>query len=283
MKADCHIHILDPARFPYRQDVIYTPAPHETATAEQLIDVFDSHGVTHGLAVTPMGGYQSDNAVTIDALSRYPDRLRGIAVVEADVAEAEIDRLVSCGFVGIRIDLVGRGADYVRTPGARRLLNMMRDRRLVTQIQCELDQLADVGAILTAEAGMLVIDHGGRPDARRGLSQPGFTALLRLSEREAVAVKLSGPFRFSVSGYPYDDAVPFMRTIFESFGASRCVWGSDWPFLRIAPRLDYGPVLRALERWVPDVRAQNQILWDTPAKIFGFAPIAERAVQIETA
>ena len=252
MKADCHVHILDPARFPYRTDTIYSPAPHETAVAEQLIGVFDAHGITHGLVVTPMAGYQSDNAVTLDALSRYPKRLRGIAVVESDVAESEIDRLVRHSILGIRIDLIGRGTDYVRDAGGKRLLNMMRDRRLITHIQCEFDQLADVGAILSAEAGSLVIDHAARPDAGRGLHQPGFKALLKLSERDDVAVKLSGPFRFSRSGYPFADAIPYMRKVYEAFGASRCVWGSDWPFLECRPRIDYGPALTALEQWVPD-------------------------------
>jgi predicted TIM-barrel fold metal-dependent hydrolase len=244
MKVDCHIHILDPDRFPYRKDSIYLPAPHETATVEQLIDVFDAHGITHGLVVTPMAGYQSDNSVTLDALSRYPKRLRGIAVVEADVSEAEIDRLVNHGIVGIRIDLIGRGTDYVRGPERKRLLNMMRDRKLITQIQCEFDQLAEVGDILSTEAGSLVIDH---------------------------AVKLSGPFRFSRAGYPFSDTIPYMRKVFETFGASRCVWGSDWPFLRMSPRIDYGPTLYALESWIPDENARNQILWTTPARIFGFA------------
>lgn len=270
MKADCHFHILDPKRFPYRKDVIYTPAPHETGTREQLIDVFDAHGITHGLVVTPMGGYQSDNAVTLDALSRHADRLRGIAVVEADVAESEIDRIVSYGILGIRIDLIGRGTDYVDKPGGRRLLNIMRDRRLITQIQCEGDQLASAGPILAAEAGSIVIDHGGRPDTGRDFDQLGFKALLRLAEREHVSVKLSGPFRFSRTGYPYADAIPYMRKIFETFGANRCVWGSDWPFLNMSPRVDYGPALAALDHWVPDEKARQKILWDTPARLFGF-------------
>lgn len=270
MKADCHLHILDPDRFPYRKDSIYLPAPHETATVEQLIDVFDAHGITHGLVVTPMAGYQSDNSVTLDALSRYPKRLRGIAVVEADVAETEIDRLVKNGVAGIRIDLIGRGTDYVRGPGGKRLLNMMRDRKLVTQIQCEFDQLAEVGGILSAEAGVLVIDHAGRPDAALGIEQPGFKSLLKLAEREHVAVKLSGPFRFSRAGYPFSDTIPYMRKVVETFGASRCVWGSDWPFLRMSPRIDYGPTLSALESWIPDENSRNQALWTTPARIFGF-------------
>jgi predicted TIM-barrel fold metal-dependent hydrolase len=272
LKADCHVHILDPGRFRYRPDTIYQPAPHETATAEHLIAVFDAHGITHGLVVTPMAGYQSDNAVTLDALSRYPGRLKGIAVVEADVAESEIDQLSSQGIVGIRIDLIGRGTDYVRGAGGRRLLNMMRERSLITQIQCEFDQLAEVGDILSAEAGALLIDHAGRPDPCRDFNQPGFNALLKLAERDGVAVKLSGPFRFSRDGFPFADAARYMVGVYRTFGADRCVWGSDWPFLRTAPRIDYGPAFAALAAWIPDAGARHKILWDTPSRLFGFQP-----------
>jgi len=30
-------------------------------------------------------------------------------------------------------------------------------------------------------------------------------------------------------------------------------------------------VLANLERWIPDERDRRQVLWDTPARLFGFA------------
>jgi len=35
--------------------------------------------------------------------------------------------------------------------------------------------------------------------------------------------------------------------------------------------MDYGPVLVDLERWLADERDRRQVLWETPARLFGFA------------
>jgi len=32
-KIDCHVHVLDPARFPYGQDIAYKPAGQEVGPA----------------------------------------------------------------------------------------------------------------------------------------------------------------------------------------------------------------------------------------------------------
>ena len=52
--------------------------------------------------------------------------------------------------------------------------------------------------------------------------------------------------------------------------SQRCVWGSDWRFLRIPERIDCGPVLGRPARWLPDDRDRRPVLWETPARLFGF-------------
>jgi len=44
-KVDCHIHVLDPARFPYERDTPYRPMGQEQATAEQFFQVLDAYGL----------------------------------------------------------------------------------------------------------------------------------------------------------------------------------------------------------------------------------------------
>jgi predicted TIM-barrel fold metal-dependent hydrolase len=58
----------------------------------------------------------------------------------------------------------------------------------------------------------------------------------------------------------------------KNFTTERCVWGSDWPFLRASSRIDYGPQLGALSRWLPDQHERTRVLWDNPSRIFGFQP-----------
>jgi predicted TIM-barrel fold metal-dependent hydrolase len=61
-------------------------------------------------------------------------------------------------------------------------------------------QVADIPALVRAiePYGLdIVIDHFGRPDARRGLGQPGFAELLTLGGRGKVWVKVSGIYRLA--------------------------------------------------------------------------------------
>lgn len=268
MRVDAHVHLFDPARFPFAADAAYKPPPHELGTVEQFLAVLDARGVSHAVIVNPLAGYGADNRCTLDALARGGGRLKGIALVADDAADAELDRLVAGGMAGIRLDLMGRGAGYLRGAGAR-LIARMRERGLVTQVQCEGDQLAEVGDVLRATTGTVIVDHGGRPVPDRGLDQPGFARLLGLAERENVVVKLSGPFRFAPR-FPYAEADPFMRALVAAFGVARCLWGSDWPFIRMDHRIDYGLALAMLARWVPDEKDRESVLWHTPARVFGF-------------
>ncbi len=118
----------------------------------------------------------------------------------------------------------------------------------------------------------LVIDHCGWPDPSAGLQQPGFGAVCALVERPGTWAKLSGVFRFSQSSWPHEDAAPFARHLLSRFGAERCVWGSDWPFVRVAQRLDYGAVLGLLSHWVPDAEERAAILNDTPRRLLRLQP-----------
>jgi predicted TIM-barrel fold metal-dependent hydrolase len=68
----------------------------------------------------------------------------------------------------------------------------------------------------------------------------------------------------------YRDLDPFAAQLLHVFGSDRCVWGSDWPFLRALARVDYGPQLAALNRWVPEAADRERILWTNPSRIFGF-------------
>jgi len=60
-----------------------------------------------------------------------------------------------------------------------------------------------------------------------------------------------------------------VRALVDAFGPDRCVWGSDWPFLRMPERVDYGPLLTLLAEQVPDADARRRILWDTPVREYG--------------
>lgn len=269
--ADCHLHVLDPVRFPYDPAAPYIPAPHETAPAAALAAVLAAHGVTHALLVGPTSGYGRDNRCLLDALAQGGGRWRGIALAAPEATEAELSALAEAGVVGLRLDLAAHGPGLAEQCRRAGLFERMRARGWVIQVQADAHQIPDALSALRGARLPLVFDHCGRPDPARGTDQPGFTQLLELGREGAAWVKISGAFRWGGGAWPHSAAEPFVAAILDAFTPARCVWGSDWPFLRAGARMDYGPELALLARWVPDAAACRAIQWETPARLFGFA------------
>jgi predicted TIM-barrel fold metal-dependent hydrolase len=268
--VDSHCHVFDIGRFPYSPEATYRPPEHEAGTREQFTAVLDAHRLSHALLVTPTSGYFYDNRCLLAAIQEGGGRFKGIARVRPDSDERALAELQDGGVIGIRFDLVTDGPALLHDPAMPWLLAAVREMDWLVQVQCERDQLHEAASALRAAKVRLVFDHCGRPDATLDVDQPGFRALLGFG-RDGHHVKLSGPFRFHNAFAPGARAEPFVAALIETFTPWRCVWGSDWPFLRLPMRMDYGPVLANLERWLPDERERRQVLWETPAKLFGFA------------
>jgi len=268
--VDSHCHVFDTTLFPYSPEAAYRPPPYEAGTAAQLAALLDAHGLSHALLVNPTSGYGYDNRCMLAAIRASNGRFRGIARVRPGTDERTLAELAAGGIVGLRLDLLTDGVASLRQPGTARLLAQAREIDWLVQVQCERDQLHEGAAILRAARVRIVFDHCGRPDAELGVDQPGFRALLELG-RDGHYVKLSGPFRFFNAFSPRASIEPFLKALIDAFTPQRCVWGSDWPFLRLPTRMDYGPVLANLDRWFPDGRDRQQVLWGTPARLFGFA------------
>jgi predicted TIM-barrel fold metal-dependent hydrolase len=76
----------------------------------------------------------------------------------------------------------------------------------------------------------LVIDHFGRPDARLGADQPGFSELMTLGLGDQLWVKISGIYRLAgTDRQNLEFARAALALLEQSFGRDRLVWGSDWP------------------------------------------------------
>jgi predicted TIM-barrel fold metal-dependent hydrolase len=268
--VDSHCHVFDTTLFPYAADAAYRPPPHEAGTAAQLSAVLDAHDLSHAVLVNPTSGYGYDNRCMLAALRASHGRFRGIARVRPDAEPRTLIELREAGVIGLRLDLVTDGVAVLEHPAMPRLFAQARELRWLVQIQCEGDQLRDARPRLREAGVTLVFDHCGRPDAERGIEQPGFAALLEFG-REGHYVKLSGPFRFINAFSPRADPDAFVGALVKAFTVKRCVWGSDWPFLRLPMRTDYGPVLANLHRWFPDDRDRREVLRETPVRLFGFA------------
>jgi predicted TIM-barrel fold metal-dependent hydrolase len=267
--VDCHVHVFDPARFPYAPDTFYAPAGPEIGTVEQLARTHDVHGVRHALLVGPNSGYGEDNRCLLDALATGGGRFRGVAVVPNDVPRARLEELRAAGVVGVTLNAALLSVPYY--DDAAPLLTALADLDMWADVQVTGDQLPALSPLLANSGVRIVVDHCGRPVPGEGLEAPGFRELLALGRRGRAVIKLSGLVKFSDRPPPHEDTWPFLHALLDAFGPDRCVWGSDWPFLRAPVRIDYGPLLALVGELVPDRQDRRRILWDTPRREFGFA------------
>ncbi|WP_416427268.1 amidohydrolase family protein [Pseudomonas sp. App30] len=267
-KIDCHHHIFDPVQFPYVADTQYRPEGHELGTALQYGAVMQAYNIRHSLIVGPTSGYNTDNRCLLAALAANPGRSKGIAVVPLTIGSDELATLKAQGVVGIAFNVAMLGtAPFLDVDG---LMGRLAELELFAQVQVMDEQLPALMPLLTRNRTPLLIDHSGRPDVTAGLGQPAFQALLSLADKDRTFVKLSGLSKFSRQAYPWADGHPYQLALLEAFGAERCMWGSDWPFLRANERMDIGSLLLLVEQLFPDEKVREQILWSTPKRVFGF-------------
>jgi predicted TIM-barrel fold metal-dependent hydrolase len=268
-KIDCHAHVIDPANFPYGRDVAYKPAGQEIGTTAQFRQVMNCYGVKHALLVQPNSGYEGDNSCLLDAIANGKGRFKGIAIVDLAADIATLKQLKAQGIVGAAINPTFHGNDYYKR--ADGLMKRLADLDMFFDLQVEHDQFLMYAPWIETIPVKVLIDHVGRPTLPQGLNQPAFAAMLRLARTGRVNVKISGYLKFAKMPYPFEDCWPFVRALVDAFTLDRCMWASDWPYLRASERQDYGPLVQLAGELFPNATDRRKLFWDTPNRLFNFA------------
>jgi predicted TIM-barrel fold metal-dependent hydrolase len=195
--------------------------------------------------------------------------MKGVAVVDNGIGLEALAELQAQGIVGVAFNPSFLGVDHYLGAGA--LIGKLRELGLLLLVQVERGQLPVLLPLLAGAGVPILIDHCGRPDVAAGLQQPGFQALLALGRSGKAFVKLSGFAKFSAQPHPHQDVWPYVRALAEAFTPERCLWGSDWPYLRATERIDYGLQLKLMEQLFPDAGERRKLFWDTPRRLLGWS------------
>jgi predicted TIM-barrel fold metal-dependent hydrolase len=274
--CDCHVHVFDPAHYPYVSERAYTPPE---ASVADLRDLQAALRFDRVVIVQP-SVYGTDNSCTLDAIRRLGPRARGVAVIDKSTPAAALDEMAASGVRGVRLNFETAGES---DPSAiKRHLDavgeQLRGRNWHVQFNTNLSVVAALKDHLAALPFPVVLDHFARAKAALGPSQPGFDALLELVKSGRAYVKISAAYRISEKAPDFPDAPPIAQTIVAA-NPDRVVWGSNWPHpgrgrtrMDIAPPYpnDDGLLLNQLPKWVPDAATRRKILVENPARLYGF-------------
>ncbi|CAB3825731.1 amidohydrolase family protein [Achromobacter mucicolens] len=280
--CDCHVHVVaSQADYPMLADRPYTPGP---ASADALRAHLQRLGLAHAVIVQP-SIYGADNRLLVDSLLALDGAARGVAVVDDDVADAELSRLHDAGVRGLRVNLESTGASDAAT--VSRALSAWAGRLAGQgwhlQVYASLDAIAAAAPVLARLPVPVVLDHFAMIPAALPLDDPRVRQVLALAGDGAAYVKLSASYRISANPDDPEAAtrVTALARAFIACNPERALWASDWPHTNREPGKgptevsayrDVPPerLLREIAAWLPDAALRRQVLAANPAALYGF-------------
>lgn len=258
--VDCHHHIFDP-RFPKQGKPM-----RAIGTVDDYTLLKQRLGITRSVVVAP-NSYGADNACLLDALDRFGDDARGVAIVSTDIGIEDMKTLDAR-----RV----RGGRFYLEKGTPPTPEALRDYgRRAADLDWHAEIMPSRGDTLVAAEAMLacldcpiVIDHLGYTPQPAGVTHPAFDTLRRLLDGDRAYVKLSGVYFTSEAGFPDYSDVDELAIRLVEHRTDRVLWGTDWPHSGEATKPDDAKLLDQSARWAIKPADRQALLVDNPALLY---------------
>lgn len=264
--VDAHCHVFGPeADFPFSPLAKYHP---QDAGPDMLFALRDKLGFSRNVIVQA-SCHGTDNRATLNAIAASQGKARGVAVVDPDISDEELDALHDGGIRGVRFNFLKRLVD--NAPKDKFLEVSKRIDRLGWHvvIYFEADLLQELTPFMEAIPTTIVIDHMGRPDVTKGPNGTEMTAFRAfLRDHPNVWTKVSCADRLSQVGPTYEDFASAVAPLVEEF-QDRVLWGTDWPHPNMQDNIqDDGGLVNLIPRIAQTELLQNKLLVDNPMRLY---------------
>lgn len=272
-RIDAHLHLWSLARagYPWLTPDL-GPLYRDAEPAQARVEL-DAAGVTDAIIV------QAEDSVAetrfLLSLAAENPWIAGVVgwapLDDPAAARATLDEYEGTRVRGIR-HLVHDDprADFLDLGSVRESLALVADAGLAFDVPdawpAHLAGAARVAADLPDLT--VVIDHLAKPPVDADAQQEWRGVLAAVAGRPNTVAKLSGLQR---DGSPLTSEVvrPLLDTALELFGASRIMWGSDWPMTLASG--GYGPTWAAMDGCLQELSAheRSEILAGTAERTYG--------------
>lgn len=251
MIIDGHAHVFRPASLSPRG--VDELAPDERdAPVEDLLNVMEAHGVDASVLVP----FDEHDDYVREVLAENESLFAAIAVADRhthgrdndDPAVAVLRRRERFPFHALRTQWLGDPALPIRDSPFFSVLRLLADEGLPLWSYLPPEQLPllddvarelpDLTVVLNhlgfCPHDMRVDDHG-RPAFEDPFPGDSLSRVIGLSHHARIYVMFSGQYAFSRRPPPYRDLDDAVHRIADAYGASRMLWGSDYPWTRDVP------------------------------------------------
>ena len=236
---DTHCHVVSPDRTRYPLAPIGGKqsdwSSERPTTPEQLIAAMDQAGVAKAAVVQASTAYGHDSSYLADSISRFPTRFTGVFSLDPLQPDAlkQMDHWKSRGMTGMRVFTTGS-----TMPGQQTWLD---DERAFPVWEKAGKERLPIAVQMTAEGiplllkivakfpeTLFLLDHLARPAITDGPPYTKAKSLFDLGAYPSIYLKLTSR---TVEHCQSGQATPatFMPLLVQAFGASRIMWGSNFP------------------------------------------------------
>lgn len=227
---DSHVHYWEPDRSdrPWHRGGVNLGPP---LSVEQLLDDAHNAGVAKILQVTPsiMGW---DNRYGVEGAQRYPERIVGVIGRFDPTASRMPERLAELkaqpALLGVRITLIKDWVNWLRDGMLEPFLAEAGKLGVRVQLYGPYQSIEMLGAAQRNPQTVFLIDHMGLnhidPEPFKDWKN-----LLALAAMPNVYIKVSYFPEASKQPFPFNNVHAYFKTLFESIGPDRLIWGSNYP------------------------------------------------------
>lgn len=276
--VDAHVHVFAEASSEFPREVTEALPAERAETSEDLLGEMEGSGVEKAVLVQIGGTALEHHAYLQHCLKTYPDRFRGIGLVPDYASPADhMDRLADDGgIVGFRLFDVGGPTDPLGDLDCRKfatypvwahaakkgytiwLYPKASEAHCVPFLVDAFPELQVVfnHMMFCPGEGAFTKDEKGRPRVDTPIPPLTRYNTMGLYQYENVCVKLSGQYAFSQEEYPYLDLKGWHNSLIGTFGPDRCMWATDFPWIRKDP--GYDRLARVLDELLPDLGDEDR-------------------------
>jgi len=255
MNVDTHFHIFDKNLIEgtnSRYLVDYS------ASIEDWFKAANDQGITGGVIVQP-SFLGVDNSLLLRTIKQDPKHLRGVGVAHPKASRKELLELSKQGVRGIRLNLSAEINPLKVVQNNQELISHLKSLNLHLQIHHD-DGLLNELLMAIPQGVTLVIDHFGRPKTNNEFEKNN--AGIR-KHQENLWIKLSAQYRTPDINH---------QAIFEywlkTLGASKLLWGSDWPHTRFEGSETYESQMNGFLSLTNSFELRHQILSSNPRALY---------------
>jgi predicted TIM-barrel fold metal-dependent hydrolase len=236
--TDSQVHIWEPDRpgRPWPKPLRNNPQLPGGFGAHQMLAAMDEAGVDRAIIVPPTW-VGDGNETANDVVAQYPQRFAVMGRFDPTAADAEA-RMASWlqqpNMLGIRMTFRVSPYHEWLSDGTLDWFWAAAERYGVPVACLVVGEPGALQPIAARHPGLtLLVDHMGcnlEPPPEHAFA--AIDELLALAQYPGVFVKVSSAPCFSTQDFPFGDVIPYLKRIYDAFGARRLMWGADLTRLR---------------------------------------------------